>query len=252
MHVCANDPESRGGRGDCGLTGTATTARMFSVRPLRCAGQPGCGGQGGPRSAPEWSRVGRLRSPPAAWWRPPAGRARTAFSRASLIRSSRGCGPIDADRGREDGPLDCRLPRPASRRSPGAAGAPATRRTERPPPAPGWSTACSRPSREQHRPARQAATAAPQVELRHEALLDEERQEVVAAAGGAGPGDRPGRLDHQRRAQVVLDEDQTAGDAEHRLPGAAFGAARRRPGRRRRPAASGRRCCGRRPATAPR
>ncbi len=55
---------------------------------------------------------------------------------------------------------------------------------------------------------------------RQEALLQQELEELVAAAAvRARPGDRPGRFDDQGRAEVVLDEDETAGDAEDGLFG---------------------------------
>ena len=74
---------------------------------------------------------------------------------------------------------------------------------------------------EQHRPAGQHGRQPVQIAAtRQEALLDQQRQEVVAAAAvRAGPGDRPGRLDDQGRAQLVLDQDEAAGDAEDGLLG---------------------------------
>ncbi len=72
---------------------------------------------------------------------------------------------------------------------------------------------------EQHRPAVQHRRYGGQLGQRHEALLDEQRQEVVAGAGRAGPGDGRGRLHHQGRVQLTGDEDEPAGHAEHRLLG---------------------------------
>lgn len=70
---------------------------------------------------------------------------------------------------------------------------------------------------EQHGPARQGARQLLQTGHGEEPLLGEEVQEVVARAGGAGPDDRRGRLDDQCRAELALDQHETAGDAEHGL-----------------------------------
>ncbi len=81
---------------------------------------------------------------------------------------------------------------------------------------------------EQHGPAVQHGRYGGQLGQGHEALLDEEGQEVVAAgAGRAGPGDGRGRFHDQGRVQLPADQDEPTGHTEHRLLG------RRRVGRRR-------------------
>lgn len=53
-----------------------------------------------------------------------------------------------------------------------------------------------------------------------EALLQQELEELVSAgAVRARAGDRPGRFHDQGRAQVVVDQDETAGDTEDGLFG---------------------------------
>ncbi len=73
--------------------------------------------------------------------------------------------------------------------------------------------------REQDRPAVQHGRGGRQLGDRHEALLDQQRQEVVAGAGGAGAGDGRGRLHHEGRVQLPRDQDESAGHPEHGLLG---------------------------------
>ncbi len=73
--------------------------------------------------------------------------------------------------------------------------------------------------REQHRPAVQHGRGGGQLGDRQEALLDQQRQEVVPGTGRAGAGDGGGGLHHEGRVQLPGDQDQSAGDAEHRLLG---------------------------------
>ncbi len=70
---------------------------------------------------------------------------------------------------------------------------------------------------EQHRPAVQRRRHSRQLGQGHEALFDEQRQEVVTGAERTGPRDRRGRLDDERRVQLVGDQDQSAGHPEHGL-----------------------------------
>lgn len=73
---------------------------------------------------------------------------------------------------------------------------------------------------EEDRPAGEDTRQPVQMRRRQEALLQQELEELVAAAAvRAGPGDRPGRFDDQGGAEVVLDQDETAGDAEDGLFG---------------------------------
>lgn len=74
--------------------------------------------------------------------------------------------------------------------------------------------------RQQHGPAREDLRQPVHVGGGAEALLQQQLEELVApAAVGAGPGDRAGRFDDQGRAEIVLDEDESAGDAEDGLFG---------------------------------
>lgn len=85
------------------------------------------------------------------------------------------------------------------------------------------------PRREQHRPPVQHRRHGGQLRERHEALLDQQRQEVVAGAERAGPGDRGGRLDHQGGVQLALDQHQPAGHPQHGLLGHEVGGLLRLP-----------------------
>lgn len=72
---------------------------------------------------------------------------------------------------------------------------------------------------EQHRPAGEHRGHPADVGDRDEALLDQERQELVRGAARAGAGDRGGRLHDERRVQGALDQDEAAGDPQHGLLG---------------------------------
>lgn len=76
---------------------------------------------------------------------------------------------------------------------------------------------------DQDRPARQHRRLRVEVHDLLEALVGEERQELVGETVRPRTGHRRGRLHDQRRVQLALDQDETAGDSEHGLLGVGGG-----------------------------